>query len=71
MGRCRACHELPSPAGEDGLSAASSAKREELGIGDGFYRVGHDLRIRHPERKRMQLIADALRVGALLIDSVE
>lgn len=69
MGSCKDCHNLPHPEFDGGQKDAFKALREELDIGDGYYRVGHDLRIRHPDRKRMQLIADALRAGALLMDA--
>lgn len=68
LSNCMACHELAVPGYDDPLKDVSNDRRHELGIGDGFYRVGHDLRIRHPQRDRMQRVADALRLGALLLD---
>lgn len=29
--------------------------------GDGFYQVGHDLRITHHDRERLQVMADTMR----------
>ncbi len=68
MRSCKACHDLPAQGGQE-LRELSTRHRVRLGIGDGYYQVGHDLRIRHPDRQRAQRVADALRVGALLIDA--
>ena len=66
-GNCKKCHELTVAEGT--LQDAATASRTRLGIGDGYYQIGHDLRIRHPDRERAQRVADALRIGALLIDA--
>ncbi|MEM7204160.1 MAG: hypothetical protein AAF628_28125 [Planctomycetota bacterium] len=67
MRSCKACHRLPVAGGQ--LKDATARARARLGIGDGYYQLGHDLRIRHPDRSRTQNVLDALRLGALLIDA--
>ena len=57
------------PALDTTIKRAFTAARHERGIGDGFYQVGHDLRISHNDRDEMQLAADALRLAALSIDA--
>lgn len=69
MDNCKSCHQLAIPGFDGTLSDAAAQARRRLGIGDGFYQIGHDLRIRHPDRARAQRVADALRVGALLVDA--
>jgi len=68
MGNCRSCHDLNLPELEGLVKGTFAAARESLGIGDGFYQVGHDLRITHHDRERMQIMADAMRCAALLAD---
>ena len=69
MGNCKSCHQLALSGFDGGLNETASQERKRLGIGDGFYQIGHDMRIRHPDRDRAQLVADALRRGALLVDA--
>jgi RNA polymerase sigma-70 factor (ECF subfamily) len=69
MGNCKGCHFMTADGFEGRLADASSRIRAELGVGNGFYQIGHDLRIRHPDREPSQAVADGLRVGALLIDA--
>ncbi len=65
---CKACHEHWNADREEQLEATFTRTRSDLGIGDGFYEIGHDLRIAHHDRERAQRVADALRKGALLLD---
>ena len=69
MENCASCHNLALNEFDGRLKDVSTATRQRLGIGNGFYQIGHDMRIRHPDRKRAQLVADALRRGALLLDA--
>ncbi len=66
---CKACHGLTGHRLEGPLFEASAEKREALGIGDGFFEVGHDLRISHPDRDRIQRVADAFRIGVLMVEA--
>lgn len=70
FGGCKSCHGLESQGPTGALSGDSEALRNELGVGDGFYRVGHDLRVSHHDRARSQRVADAFRAGFLLLDAV-
>ena len=69
MGNCRNCHFLPGEAYAGRLADASAAARAKLEIGNGFYQIGHDVRIGHTDREAAQRVADALRIGALMIDA--
>ena len=69
VANCRDCHFMPGETYEGRLAGASRAAREERGIGNGFYQVGHDLRIGHRDRAAAQRVADAMRLGALMIDA--
>lgn len=60
MVTCKACHFE--------LKDRFVARREELGIGDGFFQIGYDLRIAHSDREKAQEVADRLRAASLLID---
>jgi hypothetical protein len=66
---CRACHSLEGLAIEGLLKDASNETRATLGIGDGHFVVGYDLRIRHPDRKRPQAVADGIRTASLVLDA--
>lgn len=68
---CHSCHELTDERFEGMLKDASAEKRDALGIGDGFWQVGHDLRISHIDRERMQRVADAFRLGVLMLDAAQ
>ena len=66
---CRSCHRLDLPDSNGTVKQVFAKTRRELGIGDGHYQVGHDLRITHHDRERMQVMADALRCAALLANA--
>lgn len=70
MANCSACHRLPLSAhGGRFLTDVFTAEREKRGIGDGFWQVGHDVRVHHPDRQKLQHVVDALRAGALLLQT--
>jgi hypothetical protein len=66
---CSACHGMQLPEVDKRLRNAFQSQRERLGIGNGFYQVGHDVRISSNDRKALQAACDALRAGALLVDA--
>jgi hypothetical protein len=70
MQNCSTCHDLALTELDGPLKKATAEARGKRGVGDGFYQIGHDMRIRHADRERAQLVADALRRGALLLDSL-
>ena len=70
MQNCASCHDLALTGLDGPLKKATAEARSIRGVGNGFYQIGHDMRIRHPDRERAQLVADALRRGALLLDSL-
>jgi len=64
---CTGCHALEIP--ERGpVKPLFRSTRAELGIGDGYWVVGHDLPWRHADREQAQAVADRLRQLALLLD---
>lgn len=65
---CRACHNLTDSSYEGVLKDRFEAQRDGLGLGDGLYRVGFDLRIRHEDRDLSQRASNALRQAFLLLD---
>ena len=70
MQNCSTCHDLALPGFDGPLKKATAEARSKRGVGNGFYQIGHDMRIRHADRGRAQQVADALRRGALLLDSL-
>ncbi|QDU66157.1 hypothetical protein [Engelhardtia mirabilis] len=66
FGNCKACHELP--LGDESLKRRFARERERLGIGDGYFQVGHDLRVSHADSEAAQRVADAMRRAALLLN---
>jgi hypothetical protein len=70
MDNCNRCHRMDLPEQDGKVKDVFYDARADLGIGDGFYQLGHDVRIRHPDRELAQSVCDALRAGALLLDAV-
>ena len=68
LANCRGCHQLDVPELGGELKDVLPGIRRERGIGDGFYQIGHDVRIRHADRERAQRVADGLREAALALD---
>jgi len=68
MANCNACHRMPLDDGRP-LSEVFTEARSKRGIGDGYWQVGHDVRIHHADRPKLQRVVDALREAALLIDA--
>jgi len=66
---CGRCHRKRHPEDGQFLTERFAALREKLGIGGGYYQVGHDLRISHWDKDRTQQVADNMRVAALLLDA--
>ena len=65
---CRSCHNMTGLKVEGKLKDVSRAKREALGIGDGYFIIGYDIRVAHADRKKAQRVLDSLRQAALLLD---
>jgi hypothetical protein len=66
---CKSCHGLSGLAVPGEVKSAFAGKREELGIGDGYFELGHDLRITHPDLARAQRLADSLRGAILMLEA--
>lgn len=62
---CTTCHDLKLPGGAL-LHDRSAELRAAQGVGDGFLRVGYDLRLRHDEVERSQRAAARMRQVTLL-----
>jgi hypothetical protein len=65
---CTACHDLPLEDGSK-LHDAAEERRLREGIGDGWFRVGYDLRLRHDDLERAQQAADRMWAAALLVSA--
>lgn len=66
---CRSCHDMQLEGGE--AKKVFTQARERFGIGDGFYQMGHDIRVSHADRKAAQRVADTLRAAVLLLEAAE
>ena len=69
FGNCRRCHDMELPGGT--VKEVFEKTRRGFGIGDGFYQIGHDVRISHADREAAQRVADAMRSSALLLQAAE